>query len=117
VPTSQAVNLSNCHDSRSGIRFFGRLYSKAAIEKRASTRSDSLFRATCLVDGTSAVDLSCKYLLVASIPKIDCSFQQKITGVIKIDTTKFYKDVDGQAARRKRERKQRYLLSLGKFII
>jgi hypothetical protein len=54
---------------------------------------------------------------IHSIPNTDCLFQQDITGVIKLDTSKLYRDVDGQAARRKRERKQRYLLSLGKFII
>jgi hypothetical protein len=31
---------------------------------------------------------------------------------MQTDTSKFYIDIEGQAARRKRERKQRYLLSL-----
>jgi hypothetical protein len=35
---------------------------------------------------------------------------------MQIGTDDFYKDVDGQVARRKRERKQRYLLALGKYI-
>jgi hypothetical protein len=42
---------------------------------------------------------------------------QEPTGAMQSDTDDFYKDLGGQAARRKDERKQRHLLSLGKYPI
>jgi hypothetical protein len=43
------------------------------------------------------------------------SLQQKLTDVSQADVDIVYRHLEGQVARRKCERKHRYLLSLGKF--